>query len=78
MSENPHLNGDALLHLESIIPDNHEMRFVGLLEACKFIEVELNLGRIENAKQYLTWAIAEAKKPWREENQVQEQDYEQG
>ncbi|WP_445629058.1 hypothetical protein [Nostoc sp. DSM 114167] len=64
MSKNPHLGGDALKHLEEIIPDTHEMRLVGLIEACKIIQVDLNLGRIDEAKEFLAFAIAEAEKPW--------------
>ncbi|MDZ8096712.1 MAG: hypothetical protein RMZ42_32960 [Nostoc sp. DedQUE05] len=60
---NPHLGGDALKHLEEIIPDTHEMRLIGLIEACKIIQVDLNLGRIDTAIEFLAFAIAEAEKP---------------
>ncbi|MEH2263822.1 hypothetical protein [Nostoc sp.] len=64
MSKNPHLSDtDVFESLDKIIPDTYEMRFVGLLEWCKVIEVELNLGRIDNAKEYLAMALAEAQKP---------------
>lgn len=61
---NPHLGGDALKHLESIIPDTHEMRLIGLIEACKIVIGELERDDIEFAKQFLSWAIADAEKPW--------------
>ncbi len=64
MTENPHLGGEALKHLEEVIPDTHEMRLIGLIEACKIIQVDLNLGRIDEAKEFLAFAIADAEKPW--------------
>ena len=65
MSKNPHLSDtDVFESLDKIIPDTHETRLVALLEWCKCIEVELNLGRIDEAKEYLAMAIAEAEKPW--------------
>jgi hypothetical protein len=65
MSKNPHLSDDDVFEsLDKIIPDTHEMRLIGLLEWCKVINVELSLGRIDNAKEYLAMAIAEAEKPW--------------
>lgn len=62
---NPHLGGDALEHLENIIPDTYETRFVGLLEMCDYALHEINQGRTDKAKEFLEKAINDAKKPWR-------------
>ncbi len=65
MTKNPHLSDtDVFESLDKIIPDTHEMRLIGLLEWCKIIQVDLNLGRIDDAKECLALAIAEAEKPW--------------
>ncbi|MEH2258317.1 hypothetical protein [Nostoc sp.] len=64
MNKNPHLSDtDVFASLDKLIPDTHEMRLIGLLEWCKIIQVELDAGRIDNAKEYLAMAIAEAEKP---------------
>ena len=60
---NPHLGGDALKHLEEIIPDTHEMGLIGLIEACKIVIGEMEAGRNEFAKEFLLWAVADAEKP---------------
>ncbi|MEH1811934.1 MAG: hypothetical protein V7K26_03645 [Nostoc sp.] len=64
MTKNPHLSDtDVFESLDKIIPDTHEMRLIGLIEACKIIQVEMDLGRIDEAKEFLAFAIAEAEKP---------------
>lgn len=60
---NPHLGGDAIEHLDSIIPDTHEMRLIGLIEACKIVIKEIEGGRVEFASYFLSWAVDDAEKP---------------
>ena len=70
MSKNPHLGGDVFEHLDKIIPYTHETRLLGLIEACRIIQVDLNLGRIDDAKDFLAFAIADAQKPWAKETEA--------
>ncbi|MBN3939175.1 hypothetical protein [Nostoc sp. NMS9] len=64
MTKNPHLSDtDVFESLDKIIPDTHEMRLIGLIEACKIIQVDLNLGRIDAAIEFLAFALAESEKP---------------
>ncbi|MEA5601067.1 hypothetical protein [Nostoc sp. UHCC 0252] len=66
MTKNPHLSDDDVFEsLDRIIPDTLETRLVGLIEACKIIQVDLNLGRIEEAKELLAFALTETEKTWR-------------
>lgn len=66
MTKNPHLSDDDVFEsLDKIIPDTHETRLIGLVEACKIIQTDLNLGRIEETQEFLVFAIAEAEKPMR-------------
>ncbi|MEH2038453.1 hypothetical protein [Nostoc sp.] len=66
MTKNPHLSDtDVFEGLSKIIPDTHEMRLIGIIEACKIIQVDLDLGRIDEAKEFLAFAIAETEKPMR-------------
>ncbi|MBN4004755.1 hypothetical protein [Nostoc sp. LPT] len=65
MSKNPHLSDtDVFESLAKIIPDTHETRLIGLIEACKIVAEQLERDDIEFAKKFLSWAIAEAEKPW--------------
>ncbi|MEH1948166.1 MAG: hypothetical protein V7K77_14615 [Nostoc sp.] len=64
MTKNPHLSDtDVFESLDKIIPDTHEMRLIGLIEACKIVIGELEAGRSEFAKEFLVRAVADAEKP---------------
>jgi hypothetical protein len=66
MSKNPHLSDDDVFEsLDKMTPDTLETRLVELIEACKIIQTDLNLGRIEEAKELLAFALTEVEKPWR-------------
>lgn len=66
---NPHLGGDVLKHLKGIIHDTHEMRLIGLIEACKIVIEQLERQDNEFAKEFLIRAVADAGKPWTENNE---------
>ena len=75
MSKNPHLSDtDVFESLDKIIPDTHEMRLIGLIEACKIVAEQLERGDIEFAKQFLACAVADAEKPPQSQSPQQSQN----